>query len=190
MSDPVLSFASPLNAPSLSPIEERMKIIHTIIFSLVAAVCADAAPMARVSAIKNGRTLIIDGGAELRLAGIEITNDAAARELLRWSLGTSWVMVERMADGSALVYRSPDAMFINRELVLRGYAQATLPGIEPSDRINVTYLGVVDPGPRSTSGAGATASRAAPRTGSDKSARSSTQRATRAPRSPKAVRKR
>lgn len=186
MKDPVLSFASPLNAPSLSPIEERMKIIHTIIFSLLAAVCADAAPMARVSAIKNGNTLIIDGGAELRLAGIEITNDGAARELLRWSLGTSWVMVERMADGTALVYRSPDAMFINRELVLRGYARATLPGIEPSDRINVTYLGVVDPGPR----APATASRAAPRTGSDKSARSSTQRATRPPRIPKVGRKR
>jgi hypothetical protein len=167
-----------------------MKSIPTIIFSLLVAVCAGAAPMARVSSIKNGGTLIIDGGTELRLAGIEVTNDGAARELLRWTLGTSWVMVERMPDGSALVYRSPDAMFINRELVLRGYARATLPGIEPTDRANVTYLGVVDPGPRSKTSKPASTSKAAPRTGSGKSARSPTSRATRAPRSPRADRDR
>lgn len=159
----------------------------TIIVSLLIAVCASAAPMARVTGIKNGGTLIIDGGAELRLAGIEITNDGAARELLRWTIGTSWVMVERTADGSALVYRSPDAMFINRELVLRGYARATLPGIEPTERVNVTYLGVVEPGPRSNSGSGASASGGGRRTGSGKAARSPTPRATRAPRTPKAA---
>jgi hypothetical protein len=124
-----------------------MHRIPTIIISLLlAALCAEAAPMSRVTAIRNGRTIIVDGTVEVRLAGIEITNEVGARELLRWTIGTSWVMVERTPDGGALVYRSPDAMCINRELVLRGYARATDPALEPQ-RIVATYLGVVNPGP-------------------------------------------
>lgn len=102
--------------------------------------------MRRVASVKDGRTLVLDGGAEVRLAGIEITDELRARDLLRWSVGTSWVMVEEAGDG-VLVYRSPDALFVNRELVMRGYARATRPGIE-QEKIAATYLGIVDPGPR------------------------------------------
>ena len=102
--------------------------------------------MARVVAVVDGRTIEVDrAGARERvtLAGVAITDALRAQELLRWTIGTSWVMLESTPDG-ALVYRSPDALFINRELVLRGYAKATLPGIEPEQRLSVTYLGELD----------------------------------------------
>lgn len=162
-----------------------MQRIPTIIVSLLISVCASAAPMTRVHSIKDGRTIVVEGGAEVRLAGIEITNEVGARDLLRWTVGTSWVMVERDENGSARVYRSPDGMFINRELVLRGYARATEPGIEPDQQIAVTYLGVVNPGPRTGSGAGGgTVTRPAPRTGNGTSARSPAPRASRPRRLP------
>ena len=153
-----------------------MHRIPTLIISLLISVCATAAPMARVQSIKNGRTIVLDSGAEIRLSGIEITNEIAAQDLLRWTIGSSWILVERDPDGTARVYRSPDALFVNRELVLRGYARATAPGIEPEDRIQVTYLGLANPGPR---GSDAAVSPRAPKTGSGTSARS---RASRAPR--------
>ena len=151
-----------------------MHRIYVFVISLFLTAGVSAAPMLRVTAIKDARTLVVDGAAEVRLAGVEITNDLAARELLRWSVGTSWVMVERLQDGSALVYRSPDALFVNRELVLRGYARATLPGIEPESFVATTYLGVVDSTPRTPPKTTATAakSEAAPRTRSGKSPRS------------------
>ncbi len=136
------------------------------IFSALAlfALCAEGA-MVRVVAIENGRTITIeDRGTHLsvRLAGVAITDELRARELLRWTLADAWVMLERSGD-DVLVYRSPDALFINRELVLRGCARATLAGIEPDNRPVVTYLGEVNP---STSAARDS------RTGSDTSRRS------------------
>ena len=157
-----------------------MHKIPTLIISLLISVSAAAAPMARVQSIRNGHTIVVDGGAEIRLAGVAITNEVAAQDLLRWTIGSSWILIERNPDGTARVYRSPDALFVNRELVLRGYARATEPGIEPEDRIQVTYLGLVNPGPRSSSDAGV--SRPAPKTDNGTSARS------RAPRAPRPAR--
>jgi len=154
-----------------------MHRILIVTFSLLISVCALASPMTRVETIKDGHTIVVTGGTELRLGGIEITNERAARDLLRWTLQSSWVMVERDPDGTARVYRSPDAMFINRELVLRGYARATKPGIEP-ERIQATYLGEVYSGPRTVTETKAAASKS--RSGT--SSRSPAPRAPRAPR--------
>ena len=112
-----------------------MRFFSVAIF-LVAALRAEAA-MVRVVAIENGRTITVErnGAREsVRLAGVEVSDDARARDLLRWTIGNAWVMVEPAGNGDYLVYRSPDALFLNRELVLRGYARATLANIAPELR--------------------------------------------------------
>lgn len=113
------------------------------------------AGMARVIGIHDERTLVVERGGvrgHVTLAGVSITDAPSARALLQWTLAASWVMVEEQRDGGAFVYRSPDALFINRELVLRGFARATLPDIEPRSHVTVTYLGklpdAVTPPPR------------------------------------------
>ena len=140
-----------------------MKRIIFATLTLLFALRAESA-MVRVVGIENGRTITIERGGtrvSARLAGVTITDELRARELLRWTIGTSWVMLEASGD-EFLAYRSPDALFINRELVLRGFARATLPGIEPENTLAVTYLGEVNPaGPQ----ARATAA-PVPRTGS------------------------
>ncbi len=103
--------------------------------------------MVRVVSIEDGRTITVDrdGTRErIRLAGVEITDDAQATALLRWTAG-EWVMVETAGNGEFLVYRSPDALFLNRELVLRGFARATVDGIAPDLRPPSRYLGTYDP---------------------------------------------
>lgn len=151
--------------PFLSSPNDAMKRI-LFIFSALAlfALCAEAA-MVRVVAIENGRTITIDDRGtrvSVRLAGVAITDELRARELLRWTLADAWVMLERSGE-DVLVYRSPDALFINRELVLRGCARATLAGIEPDNRPVVTYLGELNPSTSAAPGS---------RTGSDTSRRS------------------
>jgi hypothetical protein len=118
--------------------------------TLILAVFLFAIPMTRVTSVRDGRTILVDGSTEVRLAGVEVTDELHARELLRWTVNGSWVLIERLPDGTALVYRSPDALFVNRELVLRGFARATLPGIEPEQRIAATYHGTVNLGVRAT----------------------------------------
>lgn len=120
--------------------------VFFIIILFVAALRLDAG-MVRVIAVENGRTLTVERNGtreQIRLAGVEVTDDASARELLRWTAGNAWVMLEASADGF-LVYRSPDALFLNRELVLRGFARATQHGIEPDLRAPSRYLGTIDP---------------------------------------------
>jgi len=121
-----------------------MKLIPLI---LSLSLSANAA-MVRVVSIDDARSIIIehDGIREqIRLAGVDITDEKHAQDLLRWTLSSSWVMVEKQPDGGHFVWRSPDALFINRELVLRGYARATAFGIEPQPTVIVTYLGEIDP---------------------------------------------
>jgi hypothetical protein len=112
----------------------------------MAAVCAHGG-MVRVVSVDDARTLTVEHGGQrerIQLAGVEITDPRQAAELLRWTIGTSWVLAEKHAGGGFLVYRSPDALFVNRELVVRGYARATTFGIEPESNLKVTYLGQVD----------------------------------------------
>lgn len=104
------------------------------------------AGMARVTGVIDGQTITIERGGtsrNVRLAGIAITDQHSAKALLEWTLKAAWVMVEELPGGRVLVYRSPDAMFLNRELVLRGYARATAPGIEPTSHVVITYLGTL-----------------------------------------------
>lgn len=118
-----------------------------ILISLSICISADAA-MLRVVGVQDGRTILVERGGKqeaMVLAGVEIMDEDRARDLLNWTLASAWVMLERTAAGDVLVWRTPDALFINRELVLRGYARATLREVSTEPRLNVTYLGQVDP---------------------------------------------
>jgi hypothetical protein len=125
-----------------------MKIIITaVVLFFLPAIRVDAA-MLRVVGVEDGRTLVVerDGAREtIRLAGITVVDEGQAAVLLQWTVGTSWVLVEPQPGGGHFVYRSPDALFVNRELVMRGFARATQYGIEPVSNLRVTYLGEVDP---------------------------------------------
>jgi len=103
--------------------------------------------MVRVTGIEDAHTIVVeDAGIRQRvtLGGVVITDAGAAKTLLEWTLVSRWVMLEQR--GSAyFVYRSPDALFVNRELVARGYARASMQEVEPETHLIVTYLGVIDP---------------------------------------------
>lgn len=114
-------------------------------FSLLAVLRLDAG-MVRVTAVTDGRTIVVEREGKpltVTLAGIELTDHAGARALLQWTLVSQWVMLEEQQGGGAFVYRSPDALFLNRELVARGMARATLANIEPPRQVPVTYLGTL-----------------------------------------------
>jgi hypothetical protein len=123
-------------------------MIKSTFFSLITLfvpLCLEAA-MVRVVGVADGQTLVIDRAGvsvNIKLAGITIIDDEGARSMLRWTVGSSWVMLDEQPDGGQFVYRSPDALFINRELVARGFARATLQAIEPETHVVVTYLGTL-----------------------------------------------
>jgi hypothetical protein len=123
-----------------------MKLIP-LILSLTMAVSAQAR-MVRVVSVEDPRSVTVEAGGRLErleLAGVEILDSQNAARLLQWTIGTAWVMAEQHPGGGFLLYRSPDALFVNRELVVRGYARATAFGIEPESNLKVTYLGQFDP---------------------------------------------
>ncbi|HEY2322574.1 MAG TPA: hypothetical protein VGJ82_06870 [Thermoanaerobaculia bacterium] len=85
-----------------------------------------AAPMVRVIDVKDARTLIVDRAGvtgEVRLGDVIIPpgEETAAIEFLRRKVVQHFVMVESNARGEAYVYRAPDALFINGELLRRAY---------------------------------------------------------------------
>jgi hypothetical protein len=135
----------------------KTRMIKSILFSLITLLVSFRleAAMVRVTGVTDGQTLVVDRGGvavPIKLAGLDIVDQAGARSLLRWTVGTSaassWVMLEEQPGGGYLVYRSPDGLFVNRELVARGFARATLPVIEPQSHVVVTYLGTLyAPGP-------------------------------------------
>jgi hypothetical protein len=82
--------------------------------------------MVRVIDVKDARTLIVDRAGvagEVRLGDVVIPpgEETTAIEFLRTTLVQHYVMVESNARGEAYVYRSPDALFINGELLRRAY---------------------------------------------------------------------
>ncbi|MDQ3281260.1 MAG: hypothetical protein M3Q69_07585 [Acidobacteriota bacterium] len=104
------------------------------------------AGMVRVVTVENGNTITVEREgvrSSVTLAGITITDEAAAKSLLEWTITATWVMAEPVR-GGAFIYRSPDALFLNRELVTRGFARATMHGIEPESHVPVTYLGTLN----------------------------------------------
>ena len=82
--------------------------------------------MVRVIDVKDARTLIVDRAgvaAEVRLGDVVIPagEETAAIAFLRTKVVERYVMLESNARGEAYVYRSPDALFINGELLRRAY---------------------------------------------------------------------
>lgn len=111
-----------------------------------------AVPMARFVRVTDSRTIVVAhvGGPEevVHLASVEVpaADEIAAREFIQQSLASTFVYVEE-----GKVYRSPDALFINRELAYGAYAT---PGLK------MFYLGQVNPGPHAQTAPRATPARA------------------------------
>lgn len=105
-----------------------------LVFSLF-ALPISGTPMARVGRVIDSRTIVLDGGATVTLRGVDIppADEALAADYLRALLGNSWVLVE---DGD--VYRSPDALYVNGQLITHAYRHAA----------RMTYLGESMPGSR------------------------------------------
>jgi hypothetical protein len=102
--------------------------------SLMAAV-----PMSRFSKVIDSRTIIverIDATEVIHLTNVDIPaqDEQAARDYIQEKLEGSYVYVE-----SGRVYRSPDALFINRELSYGAYAAPSL---------KMRVFGELSPGPR------------------------------------------
>jgi hypothetical protein len=98
-----------------------------------------AIPLARFSKVIDSRTIVVEriGGTEvvhLTNVNIPAEDEQAVRDYLEEKLTGSYVYVE---DGN--VYRSPDALFINRELAYGAYA---------SSSVKMRVFGEVNPGPR------------------------------------------
>ena len=100
--------------------------------------------MSRVVAIVDPQTITIDCNgvvANVRLAGIEITDARNAFALLSWTVSDAWVLVE-----NGLVYRSPDGLLVNRELVAKRFAVSTAPETSVAASTRGVYLGEAAPG--------------------------------------------
>jgi len=98
-----------------------------------------AVPMARFSKVIDSRTIVVEriGVTEIvQLANVAIPaeDEQAARDYLTDKLTGSYVYVE-----NGNVYRSPDALFINRELAYGAYA---------SSSVKMRVFGEVYSGPR------------------------------------------
>jgi hypothetical protein len=123
--------------------------MRSFFFSVLflSASCLFAAPMVRVIDVKDARTLIVDRAGvagEVRLGDVVIPSgeETTAIDFLRTTLVQHYVMVESNARGEAYVYRSPDALFINGELLRRAYLV---------QRTRMVIVGESSPGPeRST----------------------------------------
>ncbi len=101
--------------------------------------------MYRVVRVSGPSTIVVirdNVQTEVALAGIEIIDPHNAMAFLSWTVGSSWVMIE-----NGQVYRSPDAMLINAELVKKGFARPTA-ALAPASHTNAVYLGELNLGPR------------------------------------------
>lgn len=112
-----------------------------LVVSLLAAAPAvhAASRMAQFVSAPDGHTIIVRrDGVDERVPLVNVflaaEDEPAAREFLERRLAGKWVYVE---DGN--VYRSPDALFINRELAYRAYT---------APQLQMRVFGEVNPGPR------------------------------------------
>jgi hypothetical protein len=111
----------------------------------VSVVPASGAGMARIVDIVDSHTVIIEergARSSVRLAGVGVprTDEAVAADFLRRTVASGWVLVERDADrpGEAWLYRSPDGLSVNGEMIRAAYLQGGT---------RMTYLGEASPGP-------------------------------------------
>lgn len=112
-----------------------MKRFFAIFVFCLFALPINASPMLRVARVIDSRTIVLDGGATVTLRGVDVPPDdeAVAAEYLRAILGNSWVLVEH-----GDVYRSPDALYVNGQLITHAYRGAA----------HMKYLGESMPAPR------------------------------------------
>jgi len=85
-----------------------------------------ANPMARFSKVIDSRTIVverIDGAEVVHMTNVEVPaeDEQAARDYIEEKLTGSYVLVE-----NGKVYRSPDALFVNRELAFGAYGAPSL----------------------------------------------------------------
>ena len=95
--------------------------------------------MARFARVIDSRTIVverIDASEVVHLTNVDVPaeDEQAARAYLEEKLTGTFVYVE-----NGKVYRSPDALFINRELAFGAYAAPSL---------KMRFLGEINPGPR------------------------------------------
>jgi hypothetical protein len=116
---------------------KRFILCVSLVASTQAAMAA--VPMVRFLRATDSSTIVVArvGGPEevvhLTNVAVPAADETAAREFIQQKLAGTFVYVE---DGK--VYRSPDALFINRELAYGAYASPSL---------KMYYLGEVNPGP-------------------------------------------
>lgn len=114
-----------------------------IAFFFVATLLAStpaSASMIRAAGAADRQTILLEGGSTLRLRGVDLPPDEEpeAREYLQRLVAGLWIYVE-----NGEVYRSPDALFINGEMVRRAWKSGT----------KMTYLGESFPRPPSRTAA-------------------------------------
>jgi hypothetical protein len=93
------------------------------------------AGMSRVVAVTDSRTIVVEAGGVrssivLRDVAIAAEEEKVAVDFLRRLVAGSWVLVER-----GDVYRSPDALYINAEMIRHAWRTPA----------NMKYLGEWDP---------------------------------------------
>ena len=115
-----------------------MKRFFAIALFCLFALPLSGATMVRVGRVLDSRTIVVDGGAIVTLRGVDIppADEAMAAGYLRSILTNAWVLVENGGD----VYRSPDALFVNGQMIMHAYRGAS----------KMTYLGESMPGQRTT----------------------------------------
>lgn len=133
-----------------------MKSCTSLFIVFLFSTTVSAAPMSRVVAVIDPQSVAVELNGvvtTVRLAGVEITDARNAFALLSWTLKDTWVLVE-----NGMIYRSPDALLVNRELVVRGFARSTAPETSVIGNTRGVYLGEAAPGKAERSTARATES--------------------------------
>jgi hypothetical protein len=104
---------------------------------------AIGAGMAHILSIVNSRTIVTEQNgiqATITLAGVVVPppDEATAADFLRRQTTSGWVLVEpdRAHPGEAWLYRSPDGLFVNGEMMRAAYRDGGA---------HMTYLGESSP---------------------------------------------
>ncbi|MGZ7080198.1 MAG: hypothetical protein ACXVJT_12350 [Thermoanaerobaculia bacterium] len=123
-----------------------MKRIAILIVISLSVVPTSSAGMARIVEIVDSHTVITDeqgARSTVHLSGVIVPagDESTAAEYLRRITASGWVLVERDAvrPGEGFLFRSPDGLSINGEMIRAAYLQPGTPMI---------YLGESNPGPR------------------------------------------
>lgn len=89
---------------------------------LISPAAAAVAPMSRVVAIVDSRTIVVERvrvQTTVRLAGVDVPPDLeeTARQFLERELLSRWVLIDPAPNCASYVWRSPDSLAVNRAVV-------------------------------------------------------------------------